>query len=532
MTDHIAGSCWDLPPQHVETWARSIRDTGFRGESHLFAYDPSSEIESICSRHSVKLHELRLSCRTSSQLSRETYHQIAQWISSLGLYTERVIVSDVSDLYFQSNPIDWLNQRLSTYEMVLSSLSITFEKAAQISSSIIAGRARTLRLFCEEICSRWDKNASSPPIQVILNSLLTTTNNWRALTTTEADNWTCHGELADHPARIIPPPIVINDKVCTPYRIPYVAVHQYDRVEAWRALSSETRVDKKIASPAAQISRPLAKPSTLKRASPDPSARQTLLGKSIVITTGSMNRASSLRQSLSSWMRLGEISRIIVVDWGSRTPLSREISDLMKADRRIVVARTEQSHWQNSRCHNLEVRLAQEFDLLLRLDNDAIIRPDFFDYHPVDDSSFWAGHWKDVPKEIDDKRNLAGTLLIAPRRVLAVGGYNERLIHYGREDDDLYDRLASSGLKRRDIVLDVIEHIPHTDRARYENLLIKPQIENLIESSRQPVSVTAHLIEMSDRIIASQPWSARDHRTQWRIHREENNYWICTERSQ
>jgi len=246
----------------------------------------------------------------------------------------------------------------------------------------------------------------------------------------------------------------------------------------------------------------------------------------VVLTTGSMNRLSSLRQSLATWLGLVEVDMILIVDWGSDEPLREALREIR--DPRLKILRViGEKYWCNSRCHNLELRMASNAGLVFRVDNDNLVRRDFFRRHPIDPRGFYAVNWRTVPLEVDDKRNLAGTLLIEPKYLWAVNGYNERLIHYGKEDDDLYDRLTALGLRWHDIELETLEHIPHEDRLRYENLKIAPDVKKLIDPTVYGMDEKGALTGLSAYIAKTQPWTIADRMTNWNVTRLDDNYWTC-----
>lgn len=253
----------------------------------------------------------------------------------------------------------------------------------------------------------------------------------------------------------------------------------------------------------------------------------------VVVTTGSMNRLLPLRRALPTWLALPEVDEVIIVDWGSSPPLSQALRDFTDPRLRIVRV-TDQRHWQNAKCHNLEIRLAGPASLLLRIDNDTLVRKDFFERHPHHENGFYAVNWRTVPPEIDDKRNLSGTLLVSPRSLMRVGGYNERLTLYGREDDDLYARLTIEGFRWREMDLATLEHIPHSDKARLENLALGPEFHKFspVESKiwgPPEKSAKSVLIAMSEKTIAEKPWTKRDLMTMWNARQISYNYWECWE---
>lgn len=247
-------------------------------------------------------------------------------------------------------------------------------------------------------------------------------------------------------------------------------------------------------------------------------------GEKLSITTGCLNRLDQLRQSLPTWLAHSVVDEILIVDWGNKVPLWDELSSV--DDRRVRILRAvDRKHWENSRCHNLELRFAAG-DLILRLDADHMLKSDFFVKHPIrpGEHVFYAGNWKTVPKEVDDKRNLSGAIFGRAVDLLCANGYNERLFRYGHEDDDFCERLASTGTQRRDIDINTMEHIFHADARRYEHLDIAPKLSKLVTSRERRVSWSVrvanspektYLIHESQEEARKHPWTYRDRLTRW-----------------
>jgi hypothetical protein len=248
-----------------------------------------------------------------------------------------------------------------------------------------------------------------------------------------------------------------------------------------------------------------------------------LNGERLAITTGSRDR--NLSAALSTWSDLPEPDVIVVVDWGSRSPVKEILKNV--SDPRLVVVRAETAAWQNSRCHNLEFQVASqlECDRVLRVDNDVLVDPSFFSRHPVGDRAFWAVDCHRVPPEVDDKRNLCGTVMVATRHWRRVNGYNERLVQYGYEDEDFYSRLCQTGLTWRHCDIDTLDHIPHPNRSRLANLSSDLKIREMfghLPPDEADLAATKFLITMSQQISTCQPWTNRDPMTKWEIEFEHN----------
>jgi hypothetical protein len=224
---------------------------------------------------------------------------------------------------------------------------------------------------------------------------------------------------------------------------------------------------------------------------------------------GCHNRPEPLRLALRTWLPCPEPDEIVVVDYGSDPPIEGAVAELR--DPRVLLARVvDQPSWQNARCHNLELQLAAK-DLFLHLDGDHLLERSFFACHPMNKSQeiFYSGFWHGLPRSISDQRNLSGALLVPRAHLLGVGGYNERLVHYGSEDDDLWRRLAAAGHRRLLVNLATIRHLPHPDSSRYENLAIGRRLGG---SQAQNLD---QLRTLSRHIAESRPWSTADRMTRW-----------------
>jgi hypothetical protein len=248
-----------------------------------------------------------------------------------------------------------------------------------------------------------------------------------------------------------------------------------------------------------------------------------LNGKKLAITTGSMNRLGNLQKSLATWLRLPEPDYIIVVDWSSANPIFSTLQEL-KDPRLIVAEAPEQPKWHHSKCHNLEFKIAQTLgcEFVLRLDNDYLVQPDFFTKHPITSDAFYTVDCHLVPPEADDKRNLCGTLFTTIDNFLKVGGYNERLVHYGYEDEDLYLRMQLSGLQWKNCDLSTLDHIPHDDLTRFENLDID------MRKFRDVSKLKQYMIAKNLHSSSTKPWTLSDRAAQWTI-AQTNRHWKCLE---
>jgi hypothetical protein len=257
-------------------------------------------------------------------------------------------------------------------------------------------------------------------------------------------------------------------------------------------------------------------------------------GHSVSVTTGCMNRRDFLVRTLPTWTLSAVPNEILIVDWSS----AESLRDLIVVDPRIVVVRVVgQEFWQNSKCHNLEFRLARG-GIVLRLDSDYLLGPNFFPRHPLASGSFYAGNWETVLAS--DKKSLSGTLYVHRADLFKVNGYNERLSGYGQEEDDLYDRLSDSGLRRLDVDLDTLDHIPHDDSLRYKNIRVGCDVSKLFQDKLKTLSFHERdvmkterlfLIDMSKKMRYAQLWGASDRMSRWSVRKISERYYECRELS-
>jgi hypothetical protein len=184
----------------------------------------------------------------------------------------------------------------------------------------------------------------------------------------------------------------------------------------------------------------------------------------ISIFNACRNRRSFLEISLPTWLNFPEVSEIVIVDWSS----SKSIADLKNLNSNIikVIEVQGETTWNLSKAFNLAAEHTTHSNIL-KLDTDYILKPGFFDSHKLDGNEFIAGDFTRAPDL--NSWNLNGMVFLKREHFFNVGGYNESIQSYGYDDCDLYKRLQRSGLTRKTINFNTIEHIPHDDKLRMDN---------------------------------------------------------------
>ncbi|WP_157769992.1 galactosyltransferase-related protein [Ruegeria profundi] len=95
----------------------------------------------------------------------------------------------------------------------------------------------------------------------------------------------------------------------------------------------------------------------------------------------------------------------------------------------------------------------------------------FFQLNPTDTARLTAGNWRQAKS---GQSHVNGFFVVGRDALLAVNGFNERIVTYGWDDDDLYERLTKAGVQRKDVDPDTIRHIDHSDLRRIEHPKCKP----------------------------------------------------------
>ena len=239
------------------------------------------------------------------------------------------------------------------------------------------------------------------------------------------------------------------------------------------------------------------------------------------IVCGVMDRLEHLRQSVPTWLACPGVDEVVVVDWSSRPPVAYE--DL-PADPRIRIARVAgQERWVLSKCCNLGLRLATGGSVL-RLDADDLLDPMFVGAHEVSSSTVF--YYADPRRMLrEEDVHLSGVVYAARHVFFMVNGYNERLLTYGCDDDDLVARLKAAGISPMSIDFGLISHVPHSNDLRTANQVVDPTIKGGWTCGLGP---TYRSIEENRRKMVTNPWTTKDTMARWRGYRGQR-YLMCVE---
>ena len=186
------------------------------------------------------------------------------------------------------------------------------------------------------------------------------------------------------------------------------------------------------------------------------------------------NRWDMLVQSLPTWLACMDVSEILIVDYGSDISVYESLKDLKMLDERIrVIQVLGVNQWCLSKAYNIAMYHAK-YNIIVKMDTDyKLTNPEFFKNHILKEGVFFAGNWRNSRDENEDHLN--GFVYIYKHDFFRINGYSENITTYGRDDEDLYERLRLIDMKRTDISNDYIHHIPHGDHLRTKHQQMNTQ---------------------------------------------------------
>lgn len=186
----------------------------------------------------------------------------------------------------------------------------------------------------------------------------------------------------------------------------------------------------------------------------------------ISLVTAVMNRLDRINPFLKSWIDCPEIEEIIIVDWSSNPPIKDTC--LAFNNKKIKVIRVNGESSFVSLCHSFNVGV-------LNSSTNQILRVDI-DYQLKDTKLFSILKKKECNVFYTGiGTNIKNFCFINKSSFIEVNGYNEKLIDYGYENFDFFERLKKSGyeMKNIDDIYKYIHHMPHDDKLRTENFTEK-----------------------------------------------------------
>jgi predicted glycosyltransferase involved in capsule biosynthesis len=208
-----------------------------------------------------------------------------------------------------------------------------------------------------------------------------------------------------------------------------------------------------------------------------------------------MDRSDNLFKAIDSWLLIPEINEIIVLDYGSK----QKIALIDKYRNNIIkLYRIEAKYWHLSKAYNIAIQLISN-NIFLKLDADYCLSSDFVKHHIklLNQNNFIRGvSLRDKPPRPLRVGPITGFCMMYYTNFLLANGYNERIINYGYDDWDFYNRLNNLNIKAIKVDVNRIYHLPHDNKLRTINQ--KNQISKDIAN------------KINVKLCKKQPWTIED----------------------
>jgi hypothetical protein len=258
----IIGGFTNYNYNQLKPWVESIDESGFQGDKVLVFGNASEETLKQLSDRNFKLIPMQNS-NMPIHVARFLY--IYEYLREHWKEYNHVITTDVKDVYFQTNPTEWLEGRLDGFKIICGSEGIRYKdeswgdenlkqcygeyiynlfKDNEIYNvGVLAGKSEYIKDLVFNIFT----NAVNRPIPIVdqaVFNVLINTQPYKDCTyfAKQYYGWACHAGTTVDPSKIErfrpnltePEPHFKDGIVYSSNGEPFCIVHQYDRVPEWK----------------------------------------------------------------------------------------------------------------------------------------------------------------------------------------------------------------------------------------------------------------------------------------------------------
>lgn len=272
MRDLIIGCSTGYDWSILKYWVNSINKSGFQGDKVLIVMNCDNQTIQKLSDSDFKIIAFQ-----KDQYGNATFPQsnipvhVLRFVHIYDFLRKSdyryVITTDVKDVIFQKDPIEWIESNIQDKNLILSSESMLYKdepwgnqnlletygpyvheiyKENEIYNvGVLAGKASAIRDLCINIFT----SAINRPIpicdQSTFNFMVSMSPYKETSVYTKSETgWACQlGTTVDpskinqfKPLLLEPSPVIMNDEITTSTGTPYRIVHQYDRVPEWKEI--------------------------------------------------------------------------------------------------------------------------------------------------------------------------------------------------------------------------------------------------------------------------------------------------------
>ena len=263
--DLIIGAFTNYNYNQLKPWVESIAECGFTGDKVMVVGNASQEtIGELIKRNFIVVPMMQINAPIHVARFLSIYEFLrVQWTNY-----RYVVTTDVKDVYFQKNPVEWLEKHLgenSKYKLVAGSESMKYkdepwgnENLMQTYGEYVYDKFNNNEIYNVGTiggCSEYVKdvvfniftNAVNRPIPIVdqaVYNVLIQTQPYKDVTyfAKQLDGWACQAGTTVDPSKIqsFRPKLLEKEPtfedgiVKTSLGYPFTIVHQYDRVPEWK----------------------------------------------------------------------------------------------------------------------------------------------------------------------------------------------------------------------------------------------------------------------------------------------------------
>jgi hypothetical protein len=260
--DLIIGAFTNYNFNQLKPWVESIEECGFKGDKVMVVGNHSPETLHELEKRNfflVDMPKLNLPVHVLRFLA------IYDYLKDVWPHYRYVVTTDVKDVYFQTNPMDWLKKNLKDKKLVAGSEGMLykdepwgnenlmqtygdyvhdiFKENTIYNVGTIGGDAE----YVKDLVFNIFTNSTNRPIPIVdqaVYNVLLQTQPYKNITHFAAqwEGWACQAGTTVDPSKIESfrpyllekEPTFQDGKVLTSMNAPFCIVHQYDRVPEWK----------------------------------------------------------------------------------------------------------------------------------------------------------------------------------------------------------------------------------------------------------------------------------------------------------
>lgn len=258
----IIGAATGYNYNQLKPWIESINECGFDGDKILVLGEASKETRDKIIEQGFIIVDM---LRTNAPIHVARFLTLYDYLKDHWQEYEYVITTDVKDVYFQTNPVDWLDANLDWETLVAGSESIRYKDESWGDQNLMetygpyvyelfkdnviynVGTIGGLAENVKDLMFNIYINAINRPIQIVdqaVFNVLIQTEPYKSTTffADQKNGWACQAGTTVDPSKIErfrpflteAEPIFEDGVVKTSFGEPFCIVHQYDRVPDWK----------------------------------------------------------------------------------------------------------------------------------------------------------------------------------------------------------------------------------------------------------------------------------------------------------